>query len=43
MASGYTNAVTVEKGNIVTNNNLFELNRTRPGVTTGNVLLNWID
>jgi peptidoglycan/xylan/chitin deacetylase (PgdA/CDA1 family) len=41
--AGYTTAVTVEQGNMVTPNNLYTLKRIRPGHLTGEALINYIN
>jgi len=41
--AGYTNAVTVELGNIVNSDHMFELKRIRPGHITGQALINYIE
>lgn len=41
--AGFTNAVTVETGNLVTANNIFTLKRIRPGHLTGKDLIDYIN
>lgn len=41
--AGYTNAVTVESGNIVERSNMFELKRVRPGHLGGEYLIDHLD
>lgn len=41
--AGYTTAVTVDQGNMVTPNNLYKLKRIRPGHLTGQNLIDYIN
>lgn len=41
--AGYTNATTTKLGSVVSSDNLFEINRIRPGIMTGPELLKYID
>jgi peptidoglycan/xylan/chitin deacetylase (PgdA/CDA1 family) len=41
--SGYLTAVTTKEGSIISENNLYEIKRIRPGIMTGQNLLNYLE